>query len=112
MVKQGVGRELGFKNNHCIEEARLIGESDGLRGIERRAACDTAQRGEARRRRNERGLRGAGGAGEIRTHSDVCREHLVNLRRRVPATRILSLRKAGEGTWLPMLQVRRTKSRK
>jgi hypothetical protein len=63
--------QIGFESNDSVDEARLIGESDGLSGIERGTGREAAQRCEAPRGCGQRGLRRAGGAGEIGAHSDV-----------------------------------------
>ena len=67
--------QIGFKSDHGVDEARLVGESDGLSGIEGRAARDAAQGCEAGRGCGQRGLWSSGGTGEIRAHSDVSRLH-------------------------------------
>jgi hypothetical protein len=68
--------ERRFKRESGVEEARLIGEADGRGGVERRAGCDAAERGEAREGGGKGCIGGAGGAGNVRAEGDVGERHV------------------------------------
>lgn len=69
-------RERGFKRGGGIEEARLIGKTDGRGGVERGAGGDAAERAETRERGGERDIGRSGGAGQIRAKGNVSDGHV------------------------------------
>lgn len=69
-------RKRGFKRDHGVEEARLIGETDGLSGIKGRLRTDAADWGEARDSRGQSGVGRAGGAVEIGAEGDISERHV------------------------------------
>ena len=46
-IEQGARGEFGFKRNHCVEKARLVGVANRPGGVEPRASKDAAQGAEA-----------------------------------------------------------------
>jgi len=76
-IKKWVRSEAGFKGDHGIEEARLIGEADGLGGIERGTRGDTAQRANVLEGSGERCVGRAGEAGKVGAESDVSEGHAL-----------------------------------
>ena len=62
--------QLGFKSDCGVEEAGLIGESNGRGGVERGARRHTAQGLKARGGGGQRSLGRAGVTGEVGTESD------------------------------------------
>ncbi len=78
-VKEGARCHPGFESNDSVHETRLLGESNGLGGIERRACNDAADGFEAGSGCGQRSLGRPSGAGEIRAHSDVSRPHACQL---------------------------------
>lgn len=70
-VKQLVGSEMGFKRDDGVEEARLIGETDGSGGVERGAGGDATKGGKALDGGGERSVGRAGGAGKVGAKGNV-----------------------------------------
>jgi len=79
------GCETGFECGGGVEEARLIGKSDWLSGVERGTGGQTPQGFETRGGTGQGGLRGAGRTGQVRAHSDVGRAHTASGYREAPA---------------------------
>jgi hypothetical protein len=73
--EEGGGREVSFEGDGGVDEAWLIGKSDGGGGIEGRQADDAADGAEAVDGCGERGFRRTGGAGNVGAHPDVCGLH-------------------------------------
>jgi hypothetical protein len=74
-VKQLVRRKIGVQLNDGVDESWLIGKSDRLRAVERRALLDVAQPFKHPRRGCQRGFGWSDGAGQVATHSDVRSRH-------------------------------------
>ncbi len=70
-------RKIGFKSDDGVEEARLIGEADGSRGIKRRTRGDAAQRANVLEGRGERSIWRPGGAGKVGAEGDVGEGHAL-----------------------------------
>ena len=71
-------RERGFESEGGVEEARLIGDADWRRGVERGAGGDAADGGEARDCGGESDVWRAGGAGKVAAEGDGCEEHVLS----------------------------------
>jgi hypothetical protein len=71
-----------FEGDDGVGETGLVGESDGGRGIERRTGGYAAESCEAGDGCGKRGIGRAGVAGQVRTHPDVGRLHVVRVNRR------------------------------
>jgi len=69
------GGQVCLKRGGGIEKAGLLGEADGLGGVERGAGKYAAKGVEARSRGSQRGIWGSGGAGQVGAHSDVGGAH-------------------------------------
>ncbi len=74
-LKKWMRCEIGFKCDDGVKEARLIGQADGLSGVERRTRGDAAEPGDLVECRGERGVGRAGGAGKVCAESDVGEGH-------------------------------------
>jgi hypothetical protein len=73
--EEGGGREVRFESDDGVDEAWLVGESDGRGGIEGRPADDLADGSESLGGGGESGFRRTGGAGDVGAHSDVSGLH-------------------------------------
>ena len=69
-VKEPARREIGFKRNDGVEEARLIGEADGLGGIKRGTRGDAAQIANVLQGRGKRDIGRPGRAGKVGAEGD------------------------------------------
>jgi len=76
-IKEWVRREIGFKSDDGVQEARLIGEANGLGGIERGTRDDVAERANVLESCGERGIGRAGGAGKVGAEGDVGEGHAL-----------------------------------
>ena len=76
-VEKWARRKIGFKSDDGVEEARLIGEADGLSGIERGTRGDAAERANLLKGRGERSIGRPGGAGKVGAESDVGEGHAL-----------------------------------
>ena len=76
--EQGMRVKISLKHDHRVEKMRLIGETDGLGGIQRRARRDASERLEAQTRGGQRGLGWPCSAGTVCAHSDVRGLHVFS----------------------------------
>jgi hypothetical protein len=83
--QQRGGRQVSFESNHSIQEAGLILKSHRGGRIQRGAAQDLADGGEAIGRRGQRDLRRTGRAGHVGSHPDVADLHEFRVARREAA---------------------------
>lgn len=74
-LQQGERFEIRFEGHDSVHKARLIGDAHGPGRVEMRTRRDRAELRQALRGRSQRGLRRAGGAGQIGAHSDVGGRH-------------------------------------
>ena len=69
----------GFEGDGGVEEAGLVGESDGGSGVERRIGGDVAEGGELKGGGGEGGIGRSGGTGEVGAESDAGEGHGIRV---------------------------------
>lgn len=86
-VEQGLRGKIGFECNGGVDEAGLMGESNGIGAVKRGASSDAAEGRKAQSGSGESDLRGTCGAGKICAQADVSRVHGSRVARRAEARR-------------------------